>query len=498
MLIMSVMLPRLVGEQCRILYLPENNNQVILGVAGSGKSVEAAYRAIWVSLGYPDDKVLVLTVNKEVNSQLQMMIDSYQHNDNIEVSTVYNYFKKLMNDYYPADGKFRKWSHDYRAAHNYPDDGQLVATTTQQEKQVFQRLIEESRDKYAESTLWDKDNAEEFIQDEIYWMQRNEIERKNQYLSASRIGRGNQRLSAQQRETMFQMFKDYYALRKDMTGKAFGYYDIYRLVERYCDIPEEVKPKYIIIDEVQDISPAMFAGLRSIIRQDGLWTVFGDTAQNIFGERISWSTLGLDNIRKRYFLYRNYRNTKEIGQLAKSMLDTNLFEKDDGIFLEPSLSAFSGEQPILWHAKEDNQSFMIDQLKKHLGDGSTAIILMNPLKDRAIVKKLLEENDIPYVNNIKEMTADTVFLDGINRVKGLEFDTVIVYCIDDIQPSMSAEAMMEDGTLNPNLTVADQQIIAKTVYVAVTRARKNLILAYRTNPLPFLINNLDLVRTVGD
>ena len=41
---MSVVLPRLVGEQCRILYLPENSNQVILGVAGSGKSVEAAYR----------------------------------------------------------------------------------------------------------------------------------------------------------------------------------------------------------------------------------------------------------------------------------------------------------------------------------------------------------------------------------------------------------------------------------------------------------------------
>ncbi len=42
----------------------------------------------------------------------------------------------------------------------------------------------------------------------------------------------------------------------------------------------------------------MFAGLRSIIKDDGLWTVFGDTSQNIFGERISWSTLGLDNIRK--------------------------------------------------------------------------------------------------------------------------------------------------------------------------------------------------------
>ncbi len=92
---MSVVLPRLVGEQCRILYLPENSNQVILGVAGSGKSVEAAYRAIWISLGHPSDNILVLTVNKEVNNQLRAMIDSYNHNSNIEVSTIYTYFKKI-------------------------------------------------------------------------------------------------------------------------------------------------------------------------------------------------------------------------------------------------------------------------------------------------------------------------------------------------------------------------------------------------------------------
>lgn len=48
------------------------------------------------------------------------------------------------------------------------------------------------------------------------------------------------------------------------------------------------------------------------------------------------------------------------------------------------------------------------------------------------------------------------------------------------------------------LSLEDQEIIAKTVYVAATRARKNLILAYHDNPLKFLINNHDYVREVGD
>ena len=162
----------------------------------------------------------------------------------------------------------------------------------------MQLLLKNQKEEYADSTLWDKDNAEDFIKDEINWMQRNSIESGNQYLEVSRIGRGNQRISSQQRIVMFKIFKRYYELREELTGKAFSYYDIYRFVAKYCKIPEDVKPKYIIIDEVQDISPAMFAGLRSIIKDDGLWTVFGDTSQNIFGERISWSTLGLDNIRK--------------------------------------------------------------------------------------------------------------------------------------------------------------------------------------------------------
>ena len=51
--------------------------------------------AIWISLGHPSDNILVLTVNKEVNNQLRAMIDSYNHNSNIEVSTIYTYFKKF-------------------------------------------------------------------------------------------------------------------------------------------------------------------------------------------------------------------------------------------------------------------------------------------------------------------------------------------------------------------------------------------------------------------
>lgn len=487
----STILPKLIGEQCRILYLPENDNQVVLGVAGSGKSVEAAYRAIWMSLGHPDDKILLLTFNKEVNDQLDLMVKSFEHNSNIEVNTIYSYFKEAFNKYYPKDGEFYAWR---RAVKGDDFHGQLVATTRNEEKKIFEQLFADAQEKYPDSTLWDKDNAEAFIEDEINWMQQNNITRLEKYKDVERIGRGNERLSQAQRDTMFKIYCAYYNLRKELTGKAFSFQDIYRLFRTYCVMPEADKPKYIIIDEVQDVTPVMFKGLQSIIADDGEWTVFGDLSQNIFGGRISWASLGL-NIRKKYSLHRNYRNTKEIGRLAKAMLDTDIFPKDEDTFIEPELSAFSGDLPTLWHLNDDNQDQLIDQIKQMMAEGSTAVILMSP-EEKQYITPLLDNADIASVGSIKDLRQDVLFVGSINRIKGLEFDNILVLGIDDIQPGLSDEAKGPDREITDNLNYDDEGIIGKRVYVAATRARKKLIMAYRQNPLSFLMQDASLYKEV--
>lgn len=488
-------MPKLVGEQCRILYLPEDRNLVVLGVAGSGKSVEAVYRAIWISLAHPDDQIVLLTVNKEVNEQLKMMIDSFKHCPNIEVSTVYSYFKNVVNQFYPKDSKVRQHWHDFQEKHHRQViNPSLTAATLQEDEKVFNSLLEDARKKYVDSTLWNKDDADSFIVDEIHWMQRNNIHNRQQYLKAQRIGRGNQHISAQQRDTMFDIYKDFYNLRFDLTGKAFDFTDVYHLVDK-CSIPEESKPKFIIIDEVQDISPAMFHALRQVISSDGLWTVLGDMSQNIFGERISWSSLGLNNIRKQYLLHRNYRNTREIGELAKSIIDNQAFQDigQENEVIEPSLSAFRGPRPILWHHSND-ESYLIDQLKEQLQKGSVAIILMNR-RHKTATEELLEAYQINYVEQIDKLDKNSVFIGTINRVKGLEFDSVFVIDIDDFQYGMDP-SVQSDGTVVSNqLDIEDQIKLARTNYVAITRARKYLFLAYRQNKLLFLLNKPSLIQS---
>lgn len=502
---MAMTLPKLVGEQCRILYLSEDQNQVILGVAGSGKSVEATYRALWVSQAHPDDKVLLLTFNAEVNKQLQEMVDSYDHGDNIEVSTIYTYFSNLINDNYPKDGELHKTLRESLQSRGKKYYGKLVATTGREERNILQSLYKQSLEKYPNSTIWNKPNSYQFIRDEIEWLQRNAVTSLEQYLGMERIGRNDQRISQQQRETMYRIFEDCLQIRRDQTGKPFGYNDIYQVVAKYCDVPEDVRPKYVIVDEVQDLSPAMFEGLKAVLRNDCVWTVFGDLSQNIFGDRISWSAVGLDHVQKQYRMQKNYRNTKQIGLVAKAMLDTDLFPKDAN-YIEPSLTTLEGDQPLLWHLTKDNQDYLTRQVRAMAQTGSTAVILMNSQGKwpelgeaqsvESQMKALLTEIGVPVVGKITEMQPGTVYLGTINRIKGLEFDSVVVCCIDDLQRGLSAEARLANGELNPQLPEEDQFKLAKTIYVAATRARKHLTLAYRNNPLPFVIPNQNLFQVV--
>lgn len=487
-------LPKLIGEQCRILYLSDKRNQVILGVAGSGKSVEAVYRAAWLSKAHPDEKILLLTVNNQVNGILKKWLKSLNFTKNIIIDTIYHYFKFLLNNYkidnYNKDDYYLG---EPKCNTNYNSIPQLVATNSFQEKQIIQKVIVESKRRFSKSTLWNKNDVTAFIRDEIYWMQRMNITEKNQYLENPRIGRGNTRISAQQKETMFEIFKLYRQIRKELYQKGFNFNDIYPLIKHVCNIPEDKKPRYIIIDEVQDVTPSMFDGLNAIIKEKGYWNVFGDLSQNIFGEQISWKKLGIKT-NKVYRLRHNYRNTKQIGELAKSILDNVLFfddmsnASDPNYHIEPEISVLNGDKPILCNIKF--KAFLLKKLKRFIKNGTTAVICMN-YRDINIVRNILNQNNIQFESNINNDISNKVYLNNINRVKGLEFDNVIVYGIDDAPMGIDETKIDNNGCIVKSLGTDEQVIVARKIYVALTRARKNLILVYHNNSLSFMFKKTD-------
>jgi len=476
-------LPQLIGEQCRILYLPKEENQVVLGVAGSGKSVEAVCRAIWMSMMEPTEKFLLLTCNSEVNKQLKLMVGP--DHPNIIISTIYSYCKEVLNKYSPDDGPLKQTSRKLNHS--------LVATTASEEANLMSEATDAVFNEYPDSTLWNKPDYSKFISNEIHWIQDNHIATDEQYEHVSRIGRGAERISNAQRPIMYEIFSLFQDLRIRERGKSFGFQDIYWYIPQ-LDIPEPDKAKYIIIDEVQDVSPAMFEALNNLIKTDGSWNVFGDLSQNIFGQRISWSSLGLDNIQKQYRLEKNYRNSNEISQLAKSLLDTNYFDHDNNNFIEPIPGPRQCGKPLVYQLNPNHEDWL-NKLVRQAENGSCAIICLNR-RDASRVRTLLTDNNISWCTSAESLKPNMVYVQSINKIKGLEFDNIILYGIDTGTDDMRSEVISNyDSTLLiNNMTSDDFSIIAKCVYVAITRARNNLTLIYKNNFPYFLFPDSSLVQ----
>ena len=107
----------------------------------------------------------------------------------------------------------------------------------------------------------------------------------------------------------------------------------------------------------QDFSPEMIRSLVSAIPGNGSLTFFGDVAQQIFGQRMSWREAGL-KIPQVWRFKENYRNTKQISQLGLAVSQMPFFE---GIadMVEPASPRADGPLPTLAKCKDENQQIDI-------------------------------------------------------------------------------------------------------------------------------------------
>lgn len=473
-------LPRLIGEQNTIFYLSDDQNLVVLGAAGSGKSLVATYRALYLEEKNPNAKVLLLTMNREIGQQIEQSIFNKRPKSRIKVSTMYSYCQALMKKY-------------------YPDEIRFTSITIKEHKQAIYNAIKMVREEMPYETLWNKlsGNDNSFFANEITWMQESgipvsELGRKI-YSTIPRIGRGSERISGQQRKVMYEVYRKYYESRLQINpDKLFHFNDIYSFIAT-LKIDNAEKPNFIIIDEVQDFTPVMFQALNHIIAPNGYWCVFGDVSQNIFGQRLSWSSLGLENVKK-HTLSKNYRNSYEIGKLAESMLETGYFDTKSKDFVAtvpalenkcglPKLKKFSG-----------NYSEIINLVREKLNTESVSIITMD-YRELLQLKEKFEEAELPFTEVINDYDENKVYLQTINRVKGLEFDTVVIFGLDSPNFRDNKDIIDRDSmTLLPDAMVdEDKSIIAKRIYVAITRARKNLVMYYKETPLDFLFKDKSLI-----
>lgn len=229
--------------------------------------------------------------------------------------------------------------------------------------------------------------------------------------------------------------------------------------------------RHIVIDEAQDFSP-MEVRLLQMVCRGATFTIVGDLMQGIHGWRgiEDWTDLAKGVFHRavvRHFLATSYRNTVEIMQVAQKIAKAR--PAKDGVQINPVLR--HGDVPGEYCAKgqDDHAAHIANVLAKWKADGYAAVAVIG--RDEAYLKALLEK--MPPELDAKMLDVSDEDYDGgvrfasVAHVKGLEFDGVILADAD------AAHYPVQD-------------IDARLLYVAVTRALHRLEITYMGEKTPLL------------
>lgn len=300
-----------------------------------------------------------------------------------------------------------------------------------------------------------------------------------EYLRVSRVGRGVS-LSRASRQQVWPVFEDYRASLTENGLKESD--DAMRDARAILEQKGDILPyKSIIVDEAQDMGTQAFRLLRQIIpggdRPNDLFIV-GDAHQRIYRHKVVLGKCGI-NIKGRSRKLRiNYRTTEETRRWSVQLLEGLEFDDlDEGVdTLSDGRSLLHGEAPQLhsFGTFSEEVGFLVDLIRQE-GESSSSTCLVARTNDLVTAyDNALSAAGITTYRLRRSVPEDHrragVRLATMHRVKGLEFDHVII-------------AGAGDGTIpleNPNADEGEIERIdhelreRALLYVAATRARKRV------------------------
>jgi superfamily I DNA/RNA helicase len=269
---------------------------------------------------------------------------------------------------------------------------------------------------------------------------------------------------------MWEIRERYRILRAE-AGYAYDVDEIAVDVERTLN--GDAQPRlyrHVIIDEGQDLSPAMLRALSKAVPADGSLTFFGDVAQQIYGRQMTWRSAGLSPP-KIWQFEENYRNTKSIARLAIAVSQMPYYAVEADLVV-PKQPAADGPRPTLVSCKDVAAEFAFVQsiARNASKTGSVAILTRTNAQARAFQKSLLDARQLHDTLSVWN-DGPGISIGTLHNGKGLEFDTVIL-------PHLSDEMFPHPRAIEHDGAEEAAAVEGRLLYVGVTRARSALLLTY--------------------
>lgn len=435
----------------------------VSGSAGTGKTIVALHRAVFLARGNPDARVLLTTFSDTLANALRTNLTRLISNEprlgeQVEVHAINAIGRRLYD----------------------LNIGQLKPAS----REEASRLIAE-----AAATVEGHKFSRRFLLTE--WEQvvdAWQLQTWEAYRDVPRLGRKT-RLPEKQRRVVWSIFERVLSgLKTRNLITTAGMFTV--LAARF----EVNKPpfEFMVVDEAQDLSPAQLRFLAAIGggRPNSLFFA-GDLGQRIFQQAFSWKSLGVDIRGRSRTLNVNYRTSHQIRTQADRLLAPEVSDVDGNTEERLStVSIFNGPEPeikVLDTPKAEIDAVAL-WLSRRAKDGvqphEMAVFVRSPAQlDGA--KGAVEKAGFRFriLDEHVETASGHVSVSTMHLAKGLEFRAVAVMaCDDEIIPLQERIETVADDTDLKEVYDTERHLL----YVACTRARDYLLVSSGNTPSEFL------------
>ena len=430
-----------------------NGSVKVTGGAGTGKTVVALHRLKYlanIETAGDSRKIVFTTFTNALTSNLSKLIDKMGVNPSkYELINIDGLVKKLA-----LENKLIRETD--RIFDLYQSKSSLV---------FVEDLLESNLSEFDAGFL------NEEIQKVIFFNNINSLE---EYLNSSRIGRGKP-ITRKQKMDIWGLFEHYQATKKEC--KYFDRTEIFNLVSNFYSKNQHKPYKYVIADEIQDLSNVELRLLRSLAEEkpNDLFLV-GDPLQQIYTKQTNFTKSGISIRGNRSKKLRiNYRTSDEIKKLAIQAIKDEQFDDFDGKEenLDGYLSLFHGQNPVyeIFKTKDEEVSFVIDliKLQKQNGLEFKEMALGFRTKDgKKEFKTALHKEKIPYFDSSSESgNVDGVSLSTFHSLKGLEFKMLVLCDVNNRTCPLTFENLSKYTPIEKSAYLKSEKSL---LYVAISRA----------------------------
>jgi hypothetical protein len=457
------------------------------GVSGSGKTCVVVHRALRLADMYSTESVLVVTLSAALASLINKLIDAQRgptRPNNIKVTSIFDLCFDLITELEPG-------SRDYYTRRSIAKN---PYATPEHVDEVWHEFFNCENNNYDADVMFEVIQtlnargiyANDYLRQEFDYIRSGFTpEERAEYLRMERVGRIVP-LDDRFRRHILNGLEGW-----DKKMNSVGVIDDMGIVARLHQYIKGIKPRYraALVDEVQDLGTMELGIIRALV-QPGENDLFlcGDSAQTIYTKSSDLKLAGIDIVGRSVRLKQNYRNSKQILAAAHAVLTRALEAMPKGAndieVLEPEFANFSSPKPLLLGAGslfEEIQHalwFLEDHAKTRPATQKQCLVFCG--YGQAATESIGKQLGLPVLAADTDLGNSRLFLSDLEQTKGFEFDAVVVV--------NCSRAILPHPDLPPEESFRD----LCRLYVAMTRAKTQLVLSYSGTPSPFVAAAKDM------